>query len=213
MNFSTVDTPSDLPSLRVLKGIVGTPARLSFQNPLEPESVVRIPGTLREVTATGVLIDLLFVLPAHNVHQPVLLEVMTGDSLYQCCTFIVYAPSPLLVHLHFPSDLHTTDRRRDPRYRVNIETQVQTEKREYPVRIQNLSLGGCGIIVGQRFALHTHLSINLESLGLRPALVEAEVVRASLTPLGIWEIGLRFLHLSVLQREQLTTYFDQQEHH
>lgn len=214
MSLTAIEaTSTDHPAFGTLKSLIGTPARLSYQNPSNPSTVVRIPGTLRDVTATGVLVDLLFVLPVHNANQPVLIELMTGNSLYQACTFIVNTPSPLLALLHLPTDVHLTDRRRDPRFKVNIESTVQSAAGQHPVRIQNLSLGGCAISIGKQFTPHTHLTIDLAPLRVSPSLIDTEVVRTSLTPFGIWEIGLRFCDLSILQQEQLTTYFDQQALH
>lgn len=212
MSFTVIETTAtDYPAFGTLKRLIGTPARLSYQNPSNPSSIVRIPGTLRDVTAAGVLVDLLFVLPTHNANQPVLIELMTGNSLYQFCTFIVNTPSPLLVLLNLPRDVHATDRRRDPRFQVNVESLIQSEAGRHPVRIQNLSMGGCAVSIGKQFPLYTHLTINLEPFGISPSMVNAEVVRTSLTPFGIWEIGLRFCEMSILQQEQLSTYFDQQD--
>jgi hypothetical protein len=200
------------PFLSTLKDLVGLPARITFHDERSPQGSVKIPGTIRQVSTSGITMDLFFALLTPHLGVPVVLEIMTKDALLQCCSLIQHSPNPLTVHLNYPTDLHATQRRRFPRARVSVETNIAASHQSNEgATITNLSVGGCAVLVADRYPVGSIVTLTLQATGLLPADVQGEVVRCTLSPKGLWEIGVSFQNLSADQEQQLARYVSMAE--
>jgi hypothetical protein len=196
--------------LNELKALVGFPARIVLRDSRTPGNTVKIPGIIRQVALTGIVLELFFPLICPRTGESAALEVIGHSSLTQGFTTITHTSNPQCIHLMLPDKIHAVQRRRFPRANVFISARLQHPAFAdgKPVTITNLSAGGCALELTEPLKVGDKVHLNLLAAGLSPADIAAEVARCSPSPSpdGVWDIGLAFCSLDGAGEQHLVNY-------
>jgi hypothetical protein len=148
-----VTNPLTCACAKVLAG-VGRPVRVNFVNEAADERTGRIFGGLERAEAdTGLRIC--YVGPAISARpgSRVVVEVLVDGDLLLVYTTVIDCPRPGTLRLHWPTEVHTEQRRRHPRSEADVPVHfVLTGSQVVQSgQVENISAGG--------MAFHTNMPL------------------------------------------------------
>ncbi|MGE5673561.1 MAG: flagellar brake protein [Mycobacterium leprae] len=195
-----------------IRSVEGLPGRLFFAEPRSPGPVRMRNCSVLKVGRHGVVVALEGTEgPLPEADDSVVLEVAHKNSLIQCFTSVVSAPTSQAVTLRRPPSLHVLQRRRYPRIDVFLGVTVYTpEQTLIPVAGQmiNLSVDGAAIVMAEPLIPDSVITVDLTASGLEPSHLRARVVRCSPSPNHLWVNGVQFQELLPDQEQFLAEYIN-----
>lgn len=194
------------------KALAGSPARLILADPRAHDGTIKVPGTIRDVSAVGITVELFVPLLNPRVGSTVMLEVMAKTALLQCQTTIQHSSNPQCFHLVMPDRVHRVQRRQFPRAKVSVSASITPLNggTTHEASVTNLSVGGCAALIPGPLNHGQVVRLDLQMDGLEPTHMEAQVVRCSMSAAATtgWEVGLAFYNITEEQRNALQAYVE-----